>query len=294
VTGLSVIIPAYNEEQSIGQVVAALSEQLASTGWPFEIIVVDDGSSDRTAAQAEAAGGRLLRHAANRGYGAAIKTGIGRSHYDLICIIDADGTYPREVIPDLIEHMVATDSDMVVGARIGQNVAIPLLRRPAKWVIGRLAELASGQRIPDLNSGLRAFRRRTMMQFFGILPDGFSFTTTGTLAMLANGYSVSYMPINYHARVGRSKIRPLQDTLNFMTLVLRIALYFVPLRIFLPLSGLLLLLATGWAAFSKFVMGQLADVSALIIAMTAVQIAVVGLLAELINVRLPSRYRNRE
>ncbi|MBU2468689.1 MAG: glycosyltransferase family 2 protein, partial [Proteobacteria bacterium] len=140
-------------------------------------------------------------------------------------------------------------------------------------------------------SGLRVFRRKIAMSIFNLLPDGFSFTTTITLAMLTNNYSVHYIPINYHQRVGNSKIRPIKDTLNFSQLALRICLYFAPLRIFLPLSGFLFVLAVAWALFSKYVFGQLADVSVIVMVMTSFQVAVIGFLAELINRRLPSAFK---
>jgi hypothetical protein len=187
--------------------------------------------------------------------------------------------------------MTSNEYDMVIGARTGENVAIPLVRRPAKWVINQLANYVAGEPIPDLNSGLRIFRLDAALRLFDILPDGFSFTTTITLAMLTNHYMVDYVPINYHARIGKSKIKPIQDTLNFVQLVFRIALYFAPLKIFLPFSGLLIGVAALWALFSRFVLGLLADVSTLVIAMTGIQIAMIGMLAELINRRLSNVYR---
>ena len=292
--GLSVVIPAFDEAQGVGPVVEALLEELGATGWPFEIIVVDDGSTDGTGARAESTGARVIRHESNLGYGAALKTGLRHASHNLVCITDADGTYPNERIPDMAAYLVDTNSDMVVGARVGEQVAIPLIRRPAKWAIGRLANLLAGQLIPDLNSGLRVFRREAAMRFLSILPDGFSFTATITLALLSNDYLVHYVPINYHARKGRSKFRPIQDTFNFITLVLRIALYFAPLKIFLPLSGLLLVSGAAWALITKLVFGLLADVSTMVIIMASVQVAVVGLLAELISRRLPNYYRDEE
>ena len=292
--GLSVVIPAYNEAQSVGPVVESLLEDLAGTGWPFEIIVVDDGSTDGTGSQAESTGVRVIRHQTNRGYGAALKTGIRYARHRVVCITDADGTYPNERIPELVARLEQGNSEMVVGARTGAQVAIPTVRRPAKWAIGRLADFVSGEAIPDLNSGLRVFSRKTALRFLGLLPNGFSFTATITLALLSNGYWVEYVPINYGARKGRSKFRPVQDTFNFMALVLRIALYFAPLKVFLLLSGLLLLLAVGWGMLSKFAFGALADVSTMIIVMASVQVAVLGLLAELINRRLPNLYREED
>lgn len=293
--GVSIVIPAYNEEQAIGSVLEQLLRVMNESGLPYEVIVVDDGSQDATAGVAERCEGVVvLRHKGNRGYGAALKTGLRHARHELVCITDADGSYPSERIPDLIARLERDGCDMMVGARVGENVAIPLIRRPAKWAIGRLANFVAGESIPDLNSGLRVFRREVALRLFNMLPNGFSFTTTITLAMLTNGYLVDYVPIDYHARMGRSKIRPIQATLNFIQLVLRIALYFAPLKVFLPLSGLLLLLAVAWGVFSRFVLGQLADVSTMVIAMGAVQVAVVGLVAELVNRRLPNYYREED
>lgn len=289
---VSIVIPAYNEERGIGPVLAQLCEIMKSSGVEYEIIVVDDGSKDGTAAAAEQHPGvTVLQHTANRGYGAALKTGIRHAQHGLICITDADGTYPNECIPHLLGKQAEGRYDMVVGARTGPNVAIPVARRPAKWALGRLANFVAGVPIPDLNSGLRVFHRDAALRMFNVLPDGFSFTTTITLAMLTNNYLVDYVPIDYHARIGKSKIRPIQDTLGFAQLALRIALYFRPLKLFLPLSGLLVVLAAAWALFSSLVLGQLADVTTLVIFMTGIQVAVVGLLSELINHRLPSSYR---
>lgn len=287
--GVSIVIPAYNEQDGIDIVIQGLASIRRDAGRPFEIVVVDDGSQDQTAAVAEKHDGvRVLRHTRNRGYGAALKTGVRHSRYDLIVITDADGTYPNERIPELVTTIHERNLDMVVAARVGENVSIPLLRRPAKWMLGKLAAFVAGVPIPDLNSGLRIFKRSAMMSFFGMLPDGFSFTTTITLAMLTNGYLVDYVPIDYHARIGSSKIRPIRDTLNFLQLVLRIALYFAPLKIFLPLSGVIMLLGLAWAATSAIVLGRLADASTAVIMMSAVQISVLGMLAELMNRRLPS------
>ena len=290
---VSIIVPAYNEEGAIASVMEKLVAQMAESGLTYEILVIDDGSKDNTAVIAQNIPGiTLLRHRQNKGYGAALKTGIRHAHYDLICITDADGTYPNERIPDLVQHLQTNELDMAVGARTGENVNIPLIRRPPKWALRQLATLVSGEKIPDLNSGLRIFRKEVALRFFNILPDKFSFTTTITLAMMTNNYLVDFVPINYFARVGQSKIRPIHDTLNFTQLVLRIALYFAPLKIFLPLSGILFLLGVGWAIFTLTVLGQLADVSSIVIIMTSFQVAVIGMLAELINRRLPNYYRD--
>jgi glycosyltransferase involved in cell wall biosynthesis len=233
-TGVSVILPANNEELAIGAEVEAVRRALTGADLLHEIIVVDDGSRDRTVAEAIETGARVLRHPENLGYGAAIKTGIGAARYETIVIIDADGTYPAERIPRLVARLET--ADMVVGARTGDRVEIPWLRRPAKWVLGWLASRIAGRRIPDLNSGLRAFRRQCVKQYFPILSNRFSFTTTVTLAYLADEYRVVYEPIDYRRRLGRSKISP-RHFMDFMILVLRMAMLFQPLRVFVPLAG---------------------------------------------------------
>lgn len=289
---VSIVIPAYNEEGAIGEVLHKLLQVLAEAELSHEVLVVDDGSQDDTAAiVADIPAVTLIRHRQNKGYGAALKTGIRRAQHELICITDADGTYPNERIPDLAARFDQEPLDMVVGARTGEEVAIPLVRRPAKWALGKLANFVAGETIPDLNSGLRLFRRDVVLRFFTILPEQFSFTTTITLAMISNQYLVKYVPINYYARVGKSKIRPIQDTINFVQLVMRIALYFAPLKVFVPLSLFLILTGVAWAAYTLLAWGQLADVSTLVIMMTAFQVLVIGLLAELINRRVPNVYQ---
>ena len=292
--GVSVIIPAFNEEGAVESEVIAVRESLEQSGWPFEVIVVDDGSTDKTARIAESAGAFVLRHSINRGYGAALKTGIRKAQYKVICITDADGTYPPSAIPRLLDVLVSNDNDMVVGARVGAEAKIPLIRKPAKWALGRLAEMVAGIPIPDLNSGQRVFYRKGALRFFSLLPDGFSFTTTITLAMMNNGYKVAYEQVSYAHRIGKSKIRPIQDTLRFTGLVLRIALYFAPLKVFMPLSGLLLLIALAWALTSKIVFGVLADVSTVVLVFAAVQTAVLGMVAELINRRVFNPYQDSD
>jgi len=233
INAVSLIIPAFNEELAVRQVTLAARELLEQQGYRVEIIVVDDGSTDRTARAAQFVGARVLQHRSNRGYGAALKTGITAATYDIIAIIDSDGTYPPKYLPAMLEELER--ADMVVGARVGKEVHIPFVRLPAKWVLRRLADYVSGSRIPDLNSGLRVFRRDMAMQYFPILPNQFSFTTTITLAMLCDNYAVSYIPIDYHKRKGKSKIVP-WDAGSFAILILRMAMLFRPLRVFLPIA----------------------------------------------------------
>src|SRR5215472_3647346 len=197
---VSIVIPAFNEEQGVGPVITELRTVLNQNGINAEVLVIDDGSTDRTAQAAAAAGARVYRHRSNRGYGAALKSGISAASNEAIVITDADGTYPCKYIPEMLDRLET--ADMVIGARIGSNVKIPAIRRPAKWVLNQLANYLTKTSIPDLNSGLRAFRRDVVMQYFAMLPDQFSWTTTITLAMHCDKYAVVYIPIDYLARKG--------------------------------------------------------------------------------------------
>jgi glycosyltransferase involved in cell wall biosynthesis len=286
INGVSIIVPAYNEGQAIGDVLKQLNQVMSKSNLFYEIIAVNDGSSDNTVEIVKSVNSvTLLSHETNRGYGTSIKTGIRHAKYNLICITDADGTYPNNRILDLIKQLVDGKHEMVVGARIGRNVAIPLLRKPAKWCLNKLANFLTETKIPDLNSGLRVMHKSIVNKFINILPDGFSFTTTITLAMLTNGYSVKYVPINYFERKGKSKIRPIKDTLNFIQLIVRTILYFNPLRIFVPLSMFLVLFAFLVLILSWFLLGSILDTTFGIIIMTAVIILAIGMLADLVDKR---------
>jgi len=235
---VTVVIPAFNEGPHVAQQIRDVERVMKASGWTYEIIVVDDGSRDGTAAEADSTGVRVLQRAKNRGYGAALKLGVQRARYGYILITDADGTYPVDAIPLLLA--AAEENAMVVGARTGEDVAIPLIRRPAKAFIRGLASYLSGERIPDLNSGLRIMRKDLVQRYRHLLPDGFSFTTTITLASICNGHAVQYIPINYQARLGSSKIRP-RHAYDFTLLVLRVIVYFNPLKVFIPFGAVLAL-----------------------------------------------------
>jgi len=229
---VSIIIPAYNEEESVGEEIYKISEIMDKAGIIYEIVVVDDSSSDNTARIAQNAGARVFHHLHNRGYGASLKTGIYEARYEKIVITDADGTYPSDRIPEMLQLL--ENSDMVVGERSGNNVKIPLIRKPAKWFLRRLAQFVTGKKIPDLNSGLRAFRKQFVNLYSTLLSDRFSFTTTLTVASLSDDYKITYLPIDYYVRSGKSKIVP-WDFLNFIVLVLRLSMFFNPLKVFVPI-----------------------------------------------------------
>ena len=276
----SIIIPAFNEEEGIEKVLDQLKS--LSLGKKSEIIVIDDGSTDQTFHKVSAKGVKVIRHEQNMGYGAALKTGIRQAKNEIIVIIDADGSYPIKNIPLLIENI--KDTDMVVGARTGKKVHIPIFRRPAKWFITKLANRLSGIKIADLNSGLRVMRKDKVERFFSILPDSFSFTTTITLAFLTNGYSVKYIPIEYYKRKGKSKIHPIKDTLNFIQLIIRTIMYFDPLKIFLPLS-LTFFTASAAVLIISWLSGQLMDVTTIVLFVTGIQLLAIGMIADLIDKR---------
>ena len=281
---ISVIIPAFNEETALASVLSDIRVALDEQCIEAELVVVDDGSTDGTAAIARAAGARVLRHRSNRGYGAALKAGITAARHDIIAMTDADGTYVSSDIPTLLR--VLDGADMVVGARTGPTVHIPLARRPAKWLLNRLAEFVTGARIPDLNSGLRVFRRPMVMQYFPILPDQFSWTTTITMALHCDKYAVKYVPVNYLRRTGRSKIVP-RDAGSFALLILRTAMLFRPLRVFAPVVIVSLTYGVIKMIIDLLIVGDRnISASALLGFLSALLVLLIGMLGDALATRL--------
>ena len=279
----SLVLPVYNEEQSIAATLDHLQKTLRAAGCKYEIIAVNDGSTDTTdEVLRERRDIKVIQHGRNRGYGAALKTGIRHAKYPLIVITDADGTYPNERIPELVA--LATQADMVVGSRTGANVHYSQIRKIPKWFLVRFAQWVTMHRIPDLNSGLRVFRKSVVERFLNILPNTFSFTTTITVAMLTNHYVVHYEPIDYHHRVGKSKIKPIRDTLGFIQLILRTGVYFAPLRVFLPVAGVFF---TGFliTLFQDIFIRHDLTERTLILLVSATQIGMFALLADMIDKR---------
>jgi glycosyltransferase involved in cell wall biosynthesis len=274
---VAILIPAYNEVGGVGGTVTRLRQTMETIPGTFEILVVDDGSTDGTAAEAEAHGARVLRLPENRGYGAALKVGIAESHSEYVAIIDADGTYPADALPRLLELMET--ADMAVGARAMNDKSIKMARRPAKLLLGALASYLVGRRIPDLNSGLRVMRRSVLNQFVHLLPAGFSFTTTITLAMLCTFHRVTYLPVTCGRRVGTSKLRP-REFASFIMLVLRTIVLFNPLKVFLPLGGLLFAVGAVKFAFDLY-LWNLSE-TAVMAFLAAIVVWSVGLLADMI------------
>jgi glycosyltransferase involved in cell wall biosynthesis len=284
--GVTIVIPVYNEENGV----AGVMERLAALdiGAPKEILAVNDGSTDATAgklAEAEAKFEelRVVTHKRNLGYGAALKTGFSQAKNEIVVITDADGTYPEDRIRELLD-CVDDGAEMAVGARVGENVHIPLIRRPAKAALRHLASFLAGTHIPDLNSGLRAFQRSHVTAYKPILPNGFSFTTTITLASLTNNHRVDYIDIDYAHRSGNSKIRPIADTALFIALIIRTVVYFNPLKVFYPVATLLFFGLIATLANDLFFVDEpnLSDKTVLMF-VAFIQILSVGLLADLIE-----------
>jgi len=281
---VSVIVPVFNEKRSVEKTLIELKKIMKKTKLSFEIIAVDDGSTDNSVKLIKKIKGiKLIQHQKNKGYGASLKTGILASKGKWILIIDADGTYPTSLIPLLIKSM--DKYDMVVGSRTTKNVKIPIFRRPAKKILSLMANFLVKEKIPDLNSGLRIFKKDLVMRFFNLLPSGFSFTTTITLCALTNDYNVKYIPIDYKKRVGKSTVSPL-DFLNFMNLIVKITLFFEPLRFFLTPGLALILFGFFYGLYqilsSTVGLGQLP----LVLILGGLQICFMGLMAELIVKRM--------
>ncbi|MEM1029195.1 MAG: glycosyltransferase family 2 protein [Myxococcota bacterium] len=248
---LSVVIPALNEEAAIEETVVTIRDTLQGAGIQHEIIVVSDGSTDATAALARRHGATVLEHPAPGGYGKSLKDGIARAEYDLIAITDADGTYPNEKLVELFELVVGRGFDMAIGARTGSHYRGTFLKMPARRVFLWLSEYATGQRIDDINSGLRVFKKEIAVRYQHTISNGFSFTTTITLAAMLNGYFVKYVPISYFKRKGRSHVRYWRDTLRALQIIIENVLFYNPLKLFLLLVNALLVsaVASGGAVF---------------------------------------------
>lgn len=275
---LSVVIPAYNEENAVRATVEDVRAALAPTGIDFEIIVVDDGSVDRTRQEAEASGATVTWNDANSGYGATLKRGVKMAQYEYIAILDADGTYPARFLPGMLE--MCRQQDMVVGDRGAEMKNVPMMRRPAKKFLNWLASFMAQRKLNDINSGLRVFRTAELIPFLPLLPQNFSFTTTITLCMACNGKRMIYTPIEYGKRVGKSKIKPI-DFLNFIILILRMITLFNPLRVFLPV-GLVLFMLGFFKSLYDLTQWNLSE-TAVFAFLAAIMVWSLGLIADMIS-----------
>jgi len=278
---LSVVIPVYNEEKMVGRVISDLRNQLEATGIIYEIIAVNDYSTDSSQEILKnIVGISLINHAVNKGYGASLKTGLRNSQYDWTMIIDADGTYPTTAIPELLKN--AGRYELVIGSREKKENAIPAERRLAKKFLNKFASYLAGHKIPDLNSGLRIFRKEIVLKYWELFPERFSFTSTLTMTCLVHNYDTIFVPIDYYKREGKSSIRP-KDFFNFLRLVSKLSLFFKPIKIFAPISVALFLIALG--LMLAYILGFIAtffDTIFIVLCATALQTFFFGLLAEII------------
>ncbi len=256
---ISVVIPAFNEGGAIGATI--LEVRRALDGIEHEVVVVDDGCSDDTAAQATSAGARVITHPHNLGYGAALKSGIRAAVFDTIVMTDADGTYPNAEIPALLAHY-RKGFNMVVGARSGDHYRESAVKAPLRYLLKWLVEFTTGRKIPDVNSGLRVLSRDEVLPYLENLCNTFSFTTSVTLAYMMTAKFVGYVPISYNERVGETKVRLFRDSLRTLQYIVQAILYYNPLKMFVLICGVLLVLATGlmfaaiqWKIMTAFYLG---------------------------------------
>ncbi len=278
---LTVLLPAYNEEEAIEPVVAEVRAALAAWPGSYEILVVDDASVDSTAARAEKAGVRVVRRVENGGSGASRKTGTREARGRLIAMLDADGTYVASHLPELLSYFPAWDQ--VNGARTTEQGTMRPLRVPAKWAIRKLAEWISRRKIPDLNTGMKIYKRDVMLRYLWVMPEGFSCVTSMTLAFLCNGHPVKYVPVGYRKRIGHSKFHPVKDTARYAMTVLRMIMYFRPLRVFLPLAILIAGFAGAKMSYDFFISPKhTLQESDIIVAVAGIMTLVIGLLADLV------------
>jgi len=276
----TIVIPVYNEEMAIRDTLERLKKVIAAiSGWRFDIICVNDGSSDGTADILSSIKEVIvINHIANRGYGAALKTGLDSCKTEWVFIADADGTYPLEQLSVLLDE-AKKGADMVVGARKGLGITLNPIRQCGRWIIKMMAYSLTGVRVPDLNSGMRVFKHSLYREFRNLLPMGFSFTTTITLASLYTNKVTKYVTIDYAKRIGKSSIRPVRDFLGFSMLIVRIASYFEPLRFFLPLAFTFLIAGVLKALRDFILLDHIGGLAATIF-LVGVQIFVTGILAD--------------
>lgn len=240
--GVSCVVPAWNESPAIEPTCAQALAALQSLNVPYQLIVVDDGSSDDTATKAKAAGATVISHPMNAGYGRSLKTGIDSAKYDTIVIMDADGTYPIDRVGELLLHY-DRGIDMVVAQRQGAAYRESLVKMPLRIVLKSIVEFVSGRDVPDVNSGLRVFSRSSVRNYYPHLCDTFSFTSSLTLSYLMSGRFVKFVPMPYGERIGKTKVRIIRDSLRSLQYVFQQAIYYNPLKIFFSLSAFCLILS---------------------------------------------------
>lgn len=292
-TEISIVIPCHNEAVGIKSTIDDITGILKNTQLNFEIIVVDDASRDQTPHILKQLKNKPIRVVTNpftTGYGASIKAGIEQSRFAWIGICDGDGTYPVKKFPEFLKY--TAEYDMVVGERTGKIRSIPLFRRPVKWFLNRFSSFVVKRKIRDVNSGMRIFKKEIALKYWNLLPDGFSLTTTLTLSMIMDHHRIKNLEIAYLKRKGKSKINPLKDTYDFFLLIMKIAMFYNPLRVFIPFF---------FGVSAMTVVSLIRDILNLNLTDTTVMlfifsiiILMIGLLADLINHKMPLNHRSRD
>jgi polyisoprenyl-phosphate glycosyltransferase len=285
---VTIILPCYNEEGHVVAEVERIARSMDGSGYSYELLAIDDGSTDQTLAKLHEAAPRfpqleIIPMPRNGGSGVVRRIGTQRARGEIVAWTDADMTYPNERIPELVQVLEKDPMvDQVVGARTSEQGSYKLLRVPAKWLIRKFAERLSGRRIPDLNSGMRVFRREVALPYLRLLPPGFSCVTTITLAFLSNNHEIQYVPIEYAQRAGRSKFKFVSDAYKYILQILRMIMYFNPLKVLMPLALTLLGVGALKAVYDVIVHPvHIADDTVLIV-ITGLIIGSVALLGDLV------------
>ena len=279
---VSVILPVHNEAGHIRTEVDRIRAALDASSYRYELIIVDDGSTDASPQEiSELTDVRVIRFPVNRGTGSARKAGTRAAEGRVVVWTDVDMSYPNDEIPMLVKEL-DNGADQVVGARRSEQGARRAVRVPAKWVLRKLASYLADTPIPDLNSGLRAFRREVAMQYLYLLPPGFSCVTTITLAFLVNGYSVRFVPIDYFPRAGRSKFHWWTDTRRYLLQIVRMILLYAPLRVLMPPSVVLLVTGVGKLAYDLAQYDFHVATDTIVLISAGISLALLGLVADLV------------
>ncbi|MEY2426736.1 MAG: hypothetical protein QOI61_2308 [Actinomycetota bacterium] len=278
---ITVVLPVHNEEECLEQEITRIKQGLDASKYTWEMVLVDDASSDNSAKIADGFPWiRRITFPVNRGSGAARRIGSQAAKGNVVVWTDADMTYPNDEIAELVDAL--GDADQVVGARRTEEGTLRLLRAPAKWAIKKFASVLTKSEIPDLNTGFRAFRRESAAEYLPLLPNGFSHVTTITLTMLMDGKQVVFTPIDYASRAGRSKFHPIRDTYVYVMQVLRMVTFFNPLTVFMPI-GLTLLAVGGLKLIYDIIEHPVrVAINTMLILFAGFQIAVLALLADLV------------
>jgi polyisoprenyl-phosphate glycosyltransferase len=285
---VTIVLPCHNEEGHVIAEVARICEAMDLSGYPYELVAYDDASTDSTLLRLQEAAPdypqlRIVHFHRNGGSGTVRRIGTQQARGEIVVWTDADMTYPNDRIPEFVQMLEKEPHlDQVVGARTSEEGTHKILRVPAKWFIRKLAEVLTNSPIPDLNSGLRAFRREVSLPYLRLLPPGFSCVTTITIAFLSNQHDVRYVPIDYAKRAGTSKFKFVRDAYRYILQVLRMVMYFNPLKVLMPLALTLITLGIGKGIFDLIVHPFLIAVDTVLVLVTGLIIATLALLADLI------------